>query len=147
MDFGSGTGRFIPFIFEFCSGIISTDVSRVGLSLIENSYSFILGEQLKVVVNSEGDSLPFDDCQFDVVFSFYTLFHARADLIEFYLREICRCLKSGGVFVAIEPFFKKTKLPQSNRCEYINYVSSYDFSNMLDWAEFKDDDYWYCYVR
>jgi SAM-dependent methyltransferase len=51
------------------------------------------------VVESFGETLPFNDCSFDVVYARQVLHHA-AQLNQF-CKEVFRVLKPGGVFIAV----------------------------------------------
>jgi SAM-dependent methyltransferase len=71
------------------------------------------GEELPITVVREfGESLPFKDASFDLVFARQVLHHAQ-DLPQL-CREIYRVLKSGGIFIAVRDHViaKKEDLPK-----------------------------------
>lgn len=72
-----------------------TDDEFVGLRSVRR-LSESTGRDIRCVLG-DGAYLPFEDAQFDVVFMCSTLHHVRE--MDRSLREICRVLKPGGVFV------------------------------------------------
>lgn len=57
---------------------------------------------------AEPDLLPFDDSSFDEIYAFDVLEHV--NYFEKTIAEICRCLRSGGRFVAEVPFAESEKI-------------------------------------
>ena len=99
LDFGCGDGNSSIFIRKHFSNanISGTDVSEASVKIANN----------KNIVNAlfksyDGSKLPFDDNEFDVVFTSMVFHHIEHRLHEGILSEIKRVLKKGGRFYNFE---------------------------------------------
>ena len=55
--------------------------------------------------------LPFDDCDFDLIYCSHVLEHFKRNQIETVLSEWFRCLKKGGIFrISVPDFSALTKI-------------------------------------
>lgn len=74
---------------------------RVGIDPLADSYKeeFRTDLQAMTYVQSDAESMPFEDGHFDVVTSFNSLDHV--DDVQAVLREIARVLRPGGTFVLL----------------------------------------------
>lgn len=99
LDFGCGIGNATSFLkesFPECA-ITGTDVSPVSLEIAETR----VGADAEFVA-VEGDSLPFEDGHFGLVFVSCVFHHLESDRHPAALREIQRVLAPGGVLAVYE---------------------------------------------
>ena len=97
LDLGAGNGiSSYAFAKEGCTvAALEPDPSlKVGAGAIE-----ILSKEIEssiTIVQAFGETLPFNDCAFDIVHCRQVLHHA--DNLEQLCREVSRVLRKGGVF-------------------------------------------------
>lgn len=104
LDIGAGAGEINPYDFKGrCGEMVGVDMDE---RVVDNPL-------LDRGVVGDGESLPFDDESFDVVFSIYVLEHV-ADPASF-AAEIKRVLKPGGVVLSITP----------NKWHYVAQIASW----------------------
>ena len=99
LDFGCGDGNSVKYMRKYFpnANLHGTDVSE--LSIEEADGKKISGAQFKAY---DGHTLPFEDDEFDVVFTSMVFHHISFDLHESILKEIYRVLKPGGRFYLFE---------------------------------------------
>ncbi len=108
LDFGSGVGNSIPHFNNFFlkSQLTCLDVSSKSLKLAEKRFP-----GLASFITFDGTKIPFDNSEFDLIFSacvFHHISHHEHDAI---LKELFRVLRSGGILVIFEhnPFNPLTR--------------------------------------
>lgn len=97
LDFGCGVGRLTQAMaarFEQCYGV---DISPKMIELAEQYNQF--GDQCRFFVNPHDHLQMFADNTFDFIYTFIVLQHMPPELMQQYLREFGRILKTDGVAV------------------------------------------------
>lgn len=99
MDFGSGVGNSVPFFAKYMPAcrLTCVDVSTKSLEIAEERFSALA--EYKVF---DGQTLPFTDECYDLVFSACVFHHIPTEEHVGLLREIRRVLRPGGLFVVFE---------------------------------------------
>lgn len=94
LEIGPGFGRFTRYLRESCRTIVLVDVTERCISACRARF----GEAARVryYVNDGKSLAMIDDESVDFVFSFDSLVHAEANVLEAYLLQLGRKLKSGG---------------------------------------------------
>lgn len=97
LDFGCGWGRFARFFPQLAreADIFGVDVDR---RLIEACREYL--PEMNFSVIRPRRALPFADGSFDVVFSNSVFSHLNERAHRFYVAELARCMKPGGLFIA-----------------------------------------------
>lgn len=98
LDFGAGIGNSVPYFQELFSGtrIVAADVSEKSLGILERRYPtsverLVITEYLELPTNS-----------IDLAFTACVFHHIPADEHLYWLREIRRVLRPGGLFALFE---------------------------------------------
>ncbi len=99
LDFGCGAGRYLSCFADYFSpvNLYGVDTDPAALENVRK-----LGFQ-GLILNPEKAALPFEDAQFDFVFSSNVIEHIPRPIYLQYLAEIHRVLKPGGVFAVGAP--------------------------------------------
>lgn len=99
LDFGCGDGNSVRYMREYFpnSKLYGTDVST--LSIDEAEAKNIPGAQFKPY---DGQTLPFENNSFDLIFTSMVFHHINFDLHQGVLNEIFRILRPGGRFYIFE---------------------------------------------
>ncbi|MCH9613944.1 MAG: 2-methoxy-6-polyprenyl-1,4-benzoquinol methylase, mitochondrial [Chlamydiia bacterium] len=96
LDYGCGTGISTTFLVNLGYDSWGVDVS---LEMLDIARGKLPGHQFSIL---EGKQLPFEDEEFELVFSSFVLFELSSlQEITNYLAEGRRVLKPGGVFVVL----------------------------------------------
>lgn len=106
LDFGCGRGRYLDVYRQRIpvNLLFGTEIRLDWLKEVkEKGYHAIL-------LSTDGDTLPFPDESFDVVFSSNVIEHIPNSQYLIYLREIHRILKPGGRFVVGTPNYPIKRL-------------------------------------
>jgi SAM-dependent methyltransferase len=112
LDIGAGAGYLNPYDFKGrCKKIVGVDLDP---RVRDNP---LLDEG---VVHS-GDSLPFENGTFDIVFSVYVAEHIEHPLK--FLAEVSRVLKPGGVYLQVTP----------NRLHYVPLIAAVTPHSFHEW--------------
>ena len=94
LEIAPGFGRWTQFLAGCCQRLIVVDLSAKCIDACRARFAD--ANHIEYHVN-DGLSLPFvGDGSVDFVFSFDSLVHVEADVIESYLNELGRILKPGG---------------------------------------------------
>jgi len=101
MDFGCGRGRFTHRFIELgFSSIVGLDMTEELLTLAQENHHNT-PELVYVLFN--GETIPFDDNHFDVIFTCTVLQHiVISDVFHKVIKEIGRVLKPGGMLLSFE---------------------------------------------
>lgn len=99
LDFGAGIGAATPFMRKHfpSSELISADVSSKSLEILTQRHP-----DLSRPVLIENDRLPLGDDSVDVAFTACVFHHIDAAQHDYWLREIRRVVRPGGLFVLFE---------------------------------------------
>lgn len=117
LDFGCGVGNSMPHLRKYFSNsdIYGVDVSLESIKLAEvNSKNYDV-QFLHLISEA-----PFDDGKFDIIFSACVFHHIRSDLRIFWLNELHRLLKPGGLLMIYE------HNPYNPVTQYIFNTSEFD---------------------
>lgn len=100
MDFGCGTGWYLPLLHNHANRIIGVDISQ---ELIDLAHGVATKKNLGKVsfLHYDGYHLPFPDNSIDGVFEWDVMHHV--DDLDQVIPEIFRVLKPGGSFIGMEP--------------------------------------------
>ena len=98
LDFGCGTGRFLPLLSEFARSVHAVDLSP---AMVEAAklYHRLFADSIQ---EFSGDVLPFADDYFDLAISFCVLSVTSRELIGSSLRELARVCVDGATFLLYE---------------------------------------------
>ena len=95
LELGPGQGRWSQFLKDLCDELILVDVAAHGIEACRSRFSAATNIAYHV---GDGKSLPMvPDHSVDFAFSFDSLVHAEADVMEAYAGELARTLKPDGV--------------------------------------------------
>jgi ubiquinone/menaquinone biosynthesis C-methylase UbiE len=95
LEIGPGFGRWTQFLKDHCPALTVVDLCPV---CIEHCQSrFAASSHIRYHVNDGRSLAMIPDASVDFVFSFDSLVHAEADVIDAYLCGLSRVLKKGGV--------------------------------------------------
>jgi len=95
LEIAPGFGRWTHFFADLCERLIVVDMSDKCIDACKQRFQDRSHIQFHV---NDGKSLEvIDDNSIDFVFSFDSLVHAEADVVEAYLSQLSRKLKPGGV--------------------------------------------------
>lgn len=99
LDFGCGIGNSINYLHKYfpASKIHGIDISEKSIEIAQKRFGDFA--ELK---SYDGEKLPYEDEQFDVIFVACVFHHIPQDLYQNIYAEIRRVLKKGGVFVIFE---------------------------------------------
>jgi SAM-dependent methyltransferase len=95
LEMGPGHGRWTQFLRDHCTSLIDVDLAATYVS--ECRSRFKSDPRLHFEVG-DGRKLPMvADASIDFAFSFDSLVHAEADILESYASELARVLKSNAI--------------------------------------------------
>ena len=95
LEIAPGAGRWTQFLVHQCERLIAVDYSQDCVNICNERFKAI--EHATFHVN-DGKSLEMvPDGSIDLVFSFDSLVHVEADVMESYIHELARKLKPNGV--------------------------------------------------
>lgn len=99
LDFGCGVGNSIKYLNKYfpTANIYGVDVSQKSIHIANQRFG-----ELANLITYDGESLPYKDNSFDVVFSACVFHHIPSDLYPLIFAEIRRVLKKNGLFVVFE---------------------------------------------
>lgn len=98
LDFGCGTGRFLPLLAEFAQSVHAVDISA-GMVEAAKMYHRLFADSIQ---QCSGDALPFPDNYFDLVLSFCVLSVTAREVIRPSLRELARVSTDGATLLFYE---------------------------------------------
>lgn len=94
IEIGAGRGRWSQYLKEYCSQLKLVEISETCIEHCQKQFAGVDGMSFHV---TDGKSLPdIKDSSVDFIFSFDSLVHADAAVIEAYLLEARRVLRAGG---------------------------------------------------
>ncbi len=98
IDFGSGIGNSIPYFRKYFpdSNLTCSDVSSRSMEISKGRFP---GEEEYVSI---GDAIPIDDGSQDIVFSACVFHHIPHEEHQFWLEELLRITKPGGLLAIYE---------------------------------------------
>src|SRR5438552_9139347 len=95
LEIAPGCGRWTQFLKDNCRHLIAVDLSERCIETCKKRFSAY--SHIDYYVN-DGKSLDFiSDKSIDFIFSFDSLVHADADVMEAYIRQLATKLRSNGV--------------------------------------------------
>lgn len=95
LELGPGQGRWSQFLKDLCHDLVLVDVAEKG---VEDCRRRFTGASNIAYHVGDGKSLPMvPDRSVDFAFSFDSLVHAQADVMDAYAGELARVLKPDGV--------------------------------------------------
>ena len=95
LEIAPGYGRWTGYLITSCNSYIGIDLAEACVKACKERFG--LAGNAKFATN-DGKSLPMvADCSIDFVFSFDSLVHAEADVIEAYIAELSRVLAPDGI--------------------------------------------------
>lgn len=95
LEIAPGHGRWTQFLRDHCTSLIGIDLSVTCID--ECRSKFKSDPRLRFEVN-DGSKLPtVADASIDFAFSFDSLVHAEADILESYISELARVLKANAI--------------------------------------------------
>lgn len=95
LELGPGHGRWTSYLKELCDELILVDVSESCIA--ECQRRFAADANITYHVNDGVSLSAVPDGSVDFAFSFDSLVHAEADVLDSYARELARVLKPDGV--------------------------------------------------
>jgi SAM-dependent methyltransferase len=93
VEIACGHGRCTRFLAAECEQLIAIDLSQEILDVCAGRLSDLDNVTYRV---TDGMTLPVEDGSVDFVFSWDSLVHAEADVLDAYVGEIARVLRPGG---------------------------------------------------
>jgi len=110
LEIAPGYGRITKYLLEKVSNLSIVDLNNNCIEKCKEKY----GDKIKSYVVNDGKTLNYNDDTFDFVFSYDSFVHMTADVIECYLIEIQRVLKSNGYVFIHHSYFFGDDNPTSN---------------------------------
>lgn len=112
LEFGCGMGRLIKNLADYhpSENIYGTDISP---TMIKHSQNHLSGTNVSTSVINKDGSLPYDDEQFDRIYSYAVIQHiSKKSVVQKSIAEISRTLKVGGkvkiqFWMISNPFFER----------------------------------------
>ena len=125
LEIAPGYGRWTYYLRERCERLIAVDLSPKCIEACRQKFAAY--QHITYHVN-DGKSLSMiADGSIDFVFSFDSLVHAEADVIETYLNQLARKLKANEyrVYTSLEPrgISTATQMPEDNRLRLNNKLA------------------------
>jgi len=118
LDAGCGIGRTDALLWDWQCDVVGVDISdkMIEVSRRNNPWAIYLVY--------DGETLPFEDESFDVVFSICVFHHVKSDKRKALAAECVRVLRQGGLFLIYEhnPYNPLTRFIVS-QCEFDSGVS------------------------
>ncbi len=96
LDYGCGTGRWVDFLRGHGYRYTGVDLSAGLLTIAQRRHP---NTELRKV---DGQSVPYGDAQFDVIWSIAVVHHNPPDRQDRILAEFSRVIRDGGVLVLLE---------------------------------------------
>jgi ubiquinone/menaquinone biosynthesis C-methylase UbiE len=93
LEIGPGFGRWTAFLVDSAEELLLADISQRCLDACRERFGAISKIQTLL---TDGHTLPAADRSIDFVFSFDSLVHAEADVMQSYARELARVLAPDG---------------------------------------------------
>lgn len=94
LEIAPGYGRWTQFLAPLCESLVGVDLSPSCIEFCKQRFAGV--DHLSFHVNDGSSLAMVDDGSIDLVFSFDSLVHAEADVMERYLLEIGRVLAPDG---------------------------------------------------
>ena len=91
LEIAVGYGRATKIIQHYCNNLFGTDLNQNCVDFCKKQLPNGIFEV------TDGVSIPFKDTLFDIIFSFDSLVHANAVIIEKYINQIAERLKPNGI--------------------------------------------------
>ncbi|MBU0705664.1 class I SAM-dependent methyltransferase [Patescibacteria group bacterium] len=110
LDAGAGTGRVSLKLHAAGAKVTALDISPEMLAKLHQKEPDI------EIVEGDMEDMPFEDEQFDMVFSSLALVHLKK--VESFLNECYRVLKDGGKTVLVNIHYRKSMLLKDNQGKY-----------------------------
>ncbi len=95
LEIAPGCGRWTKFLLPGCREYLGIDLSAQCVAMCRQTFGD--AKHAKFVVNDGLSLVDSRDCHFDLVFSFNSLVHAEADVIQSYVTQIIKKLSPNGV--------------------------------------------------
>jgi ubiquinone/menaquinone biosynthesis C-methylase UbiE len=95
LEIGPGHGRWTRYLKEHCAELILVDLVESCIEVCRQRFADQRHITYQVSDDSSLSAVP--DHSIDLAFSFDSLVHAEADVIEAYVRELARTLKPDGI--------------------------------------------------
>lgn len=103
LDLGCGEGSNTIWISQYASEVVGLDQSKSLINFC--NHKILTNGNLNVkFIGGNADNLPFENCYFDVIFTFWSLHEFKNFDKSF--NEIMRVLKKNGIIVSVEPLQK-----------------------------------------
>lgn len=100
LDFGCGTGKYIPLFAPTVKQYIATDISETQLAIAKDKAN---GFNTVTILKTENNKLPLEDASIDIIFSAWVIGSIQdLDTREAVIEEFRRVLKPGGKIFLIE---------------------------------------------
>ena len=124
LDIGCGTGYGIHELSATALDTVGIDIWINGLRFCNINY----GSKTSFLASS-GNSLPFRDNSFDLVFSFQVIEHIPTNSVISYLQEIKRVLKDNGVLIVTTPNRRLRLVPLQKPWD-VDHTREYDAKSL-----------------
>jgi ubiquinone/menaquinone biosynthesis C-methylase UbiE len=96
LEIGCGIGRMTEFIAKDFNEVYGVDISG---EMIKQGKERLTGVYNAILVETDGQSIPFDENFFNVVFSYLVFQHFKdKEMVEQNFKEVYRVLKPKGIF-------------------------------------------------
>ncbi|MBA2689053.1 MAG: class I SAM-dependent methyltransferase [Gemmatimonadaceae bacterium] len=95
LEIATGCGRWTQYLKNYCDRLIGVDLSEPCIQVCERRFAAY--PHMKFHVNNGTSLATVPDGSVDFVFSFDSLVHAEADVLEAYLAELAKKLSPDGV--------------------------------------------------
>lgn len=96
LEVGCGNGRMTEFMVDHFKYVTGVDISG---EMIRQGRERLYGKDHILLVETDGETFPFNDNLFDVVFSYIVFQHFKTkEMVEKNFKEIYRVLRPKGIF-------------------------------------------------
>lgn len=139
IDFGCGSGRFSDLLSHRCNFLLGVEITPDMLEIAKTESNnpntgFVLYDGLNFPIKEQGA---------DLLVSVNVLqYITDDDELENVLREIRRCLRSGGELLCIEQVTRNEKRWQRDSKTYLNFLKQNSFKKIADYPIRKGHFLW-----
>ena len=122
LELGCGQGQDARFFADRNYNVLATDFSNTGLNYAKTKTDNQL-IKFQVLDMSKG-ALPFEDSEFDVVYSHLALHYFPDDITKKLFSEIKRVLKPNGIFAALFNTVEDPEIPELKEIDKNYYLET-----------------------
>lgn len=150
LDLGCGKGVFFKHLMNYTDILVGIDLNKIELNYAKKMKIYLKHRNRITLVNADASKLPFKEESFDLIWSNCVIEHIEDDINVF--KEISRCLKRNGEFIATLP---NSDIAQPSRIKRLLFSSkkwgpyfvSKDAAEYFKFKNIKNAELWFSIKR